>query len=355
MKRVLAVVLFVLSWVPGCGSGPVDVEPDSSVAADGGGNDVGTDDQGGGPDAETPDDVGVDAGPEADQGTDSGLAQLGTSCTAGAECDSGFCADGVCCDGACDGACEQCGSGGACFLTGGAGGIVECRPSGGTCDVAEFCSGTDADCPDDDFVTGGTACLPFACSGDAPACPTTCANQSECGAGTLCVAGDCIDARIVFVSSVAVNGNTGGIAGADLVCQALASQAGLPGTFHAWLSLTTNHASSRIAHATVPYVMLVDGMPGTKVADDWTDFTDGTLDAAIIRTETGELVTQDFAWTNTQPSGNAPHDVVSCQGWTSGDSGQIGIVGMTTAVDSSWAFALNRGCDAMHSLYCVQD
>ena len=164
-----------------------------------------------------------------------------------------------------------------------------------------------------------------------------------------------VDARIVFVSSVAVNGHLGGVAGADLFCQALASGAGLPGTFHAWISLTTNAASSRITHATVPYVMLVDGMPGVVVADDWTDLTDGTLDAAIIRTEEGQVVTQDFAWTNTLAAGNAPHDVVSCLGWTSSDSEPIGIVGTTTATNSEWAFAYNRTCDTLQSIYCVQD
>lgn len=344
MKRVLAVSLFVLYLVPGCGNGPGDVQPDGSVEADGGGgNDVGMDDQGSGPDA------------EADQGFDAGLAPLGASCADGAACDSGFCADGVCCNAACDGACEQCGPGGACFIAGGTSGLVECRPSAGVCDVAEFCDGTTPECPADELVVGGSVCAPFVCSGTAPTCPTTCSSQSECGAGTLCVGGSCIDARIVFVSSVAVNGNLGGVEGADLFCQALASGAGLPGTFHAWVSLTTNHASSRITHATVPYVVLVDGMPGNVVADDWTDLTDGTLDAPIVRTETGQLVTQDYAWTNTVAAGDAPHDLFTCAGWTSSDGGENGIVGSTTSADVSWAFSIYRGCDALHSVYCVQD
>ncbi|MBK6575216.1 MAG: hypothetical protein IPG17_03235 [Sandaracinaceae bacterium] len=369
MTRVLSVFLIVLGLVPGCGSGPVDMTPDSAVAIDGGG---GMDDQGGGmddqgtgldaetpddmgADAGTPDDVGVDAGPETDQGFDAGLAPLGASCSDGGECDSGFCADGVCCDGACDGGCERCSVSGACFIEGGGSGVVECRASAGVCDVAEFCNGTDPECPLDEFAAGGTMCLPFACSGAGPACPTSCSSQAECGSGTTCVGGSCIDARVVFVSSVATNGNLGGIAGADAFCQGLADNAGLGRTFRAWISLTTNAASSRITPATVPYVMLVAGQPGVVVADDWTDLTDGTLDAAIVRTETGDLVTQDFAWTNTLAAGNAPHDVATCEGWTASDSGEIGIVGMTTGVDSTWSFALNRACDSQYSVYCVEE
>lgn len=344
MKRVLAVSLFVLYLVPGCGNGPGNTQPDGSVEADGGGgNDVGTDDQGSGPDAET------------DQGSDSGLAPLGAACTDGAECDSGFCADGVCCNATCDGECEQCGPSGTCFIEGGTSGLVECRPSAGACDVAEFCDGTTPECPADELVVGGTVCAPFACSGTAPTCPTSCTRQAECGSGTTCVGGSCIDARVVFVSSVATTGNLGGIAGADALCQALADGAGLGRTFRAWVSLTTNAASSRVTPAMVPYVMLVTGQPATVVADDWTDFTDGTLDAAIVRTETGEFVTQDFTWTNTLASGSAPHDVLTCEGWTSSDGGENGIAGMTTAVDSTWAFAVNRSCDSMHSVYCVEE
>ncbi|HEX2656852.1 MAG TPA: hypothetical protein VHU40_01215 [Polyangia bacterium] len=41
------------------------------------------------------------------------LKQLGAGCSAGVECSSGFCADKVCCDTACNGACQNC-AGGSC-------------------------------------------------------------------------------------------------------------------------------------------------------------------------------------------------------------------------------------------------
>jgi hypothetical protein len=39
---------------------------------------------------------------------------LGLACDADQECASGFCADGVCCESACDGLCQQCGAAGYC-------------------------------------------------------------------------------------------------------------------------------------------------------------------------------------------------------------------------------------------------
>lgn len=41
---------------------------------------------------------------------------LGASCFTAAECDSGFCVDGVCCDSPCSGACQQCSGAGVCDL-----------------------------------------------------------------------------------------------------------------------------------------------------------------------------------------------------------------------------------------------
>ncbi|MDI3291955.1 hypothetical protein [Polyangium sp. 15x6] len=54
------------------------------------------------------DETDVDCG-----GTHCGLCDQGKTCVAGADCTSTFCADGVCCDAACDGACLSCGVAGA--------------------------------------------------------------------------------------------------------------------------------------------------------------------------------------------------------------------------------------------------
>ncbi len=57
--------------------------------------------------AQTNDRVWIDGGSAA-VGTVLYYEIAGSGCFSGSECPSGFCADGVCCDRACDGACESC-------------------------------------------------------------------------------------------------------------------------------------------------------------------------------------------------------------------------------------------------------
>ena len=52
------------------------------------------------------------------------------------------------------------------------------------------------------------------------------------GCSSTCV----LEARLVFITSTLHDGNLGGVAGADQICNELASDAGLPGTYMAWLS-----------------------------------------------------------------------------------------------------------------------
>ena len=54
---------------------------------------------------------------ESGSGMDASSGQpVVDACTASSECDSGFCVDGVCCDSACDGVCEQCSTAGQCTV-----------------------------------------------------------------------------------------------------------------------------------------------------------------------------------------------------------------------------------------------
>ncbi len=89
----------------------------------------------------------------------------GRTCKAAADCRSGFCVDGVCCDTACGGGvttdCEAC-SLAAGARVGGTSGVVSrgrtCRPVAGACDVAESCDGRALTCPADTFKKVGTSC-----------------------------------------------------------------------------------------------------------------------------------------------------------------------------------------------------
>ncbi len=109
----------------------------------------------------------------------------GEACSAGIDCASGFCSDGVCCNNACGGSngndCQACSvaagatTNGVCALLPA---NVVCRDAAGLCDVVDKCSGTSAACPDT-FKLMGTLCrdpvggcdLFEACTGSGPQCP----------------------------------------------------------------------------------------------------------------------------------------------------------------------------------------
>lgn len=138
-----------------------------------------------------------------------------TACHA---CSTGFCADGVCCNQVCDGACEACVSALTALADGECQAIPadqdpegECAPGGGCgadgwCDGARGCRanakpGTScgATTCEDATVTGqicngsGTCnpdtspCGAYRCAGDA--CATSCVTSGDCVSGAYCVQG----------------------------------------------------------------------------------------------------------------------------------------------------------------------
>jgi hypothetical protein len=153
----------------------------------------------------------------------------------------------------------------------------------------------------------------------------------------------------VFVTSTLHQGNLGGLAGADAICQELAGAAGLSGTFKAWLSDATTSAADRLTHATVPYVRVDD----IKVADDWTDLVDGVLDEPISIDENGAPVSRNAVWTGTDDDGSNPA-LETCEGWTSAAGDLNGEAGSPHAVDRSWTTGPRISCSASLPLYCFE-
>lgn len=160
----------------------------------------------------TAEDAGVDAPPEDVKTTN--------RCQKAADCETGFCVDGVCCDAACDGACERCditGQEGKCGATqagtdpdadcvgGGAGGCA------GTCDGNRGCSypGEETVCGEsicnDSIHTSGVcngagdcvekeiACGQYACG--ETSCKTACQAMFDCAVGAFCEEETCREQR----------------------------------------------------------------------------------------------------------------------------------------------------------------
>jgi len=79
---------------------------------------------------------------------------------------------------------------------------TECRASAGDCDAVEYCTGTSADCPEDEFLPGGTECradagdcdVPEYCTGSSADCPvdlfepegTPCPDELFCNGEETC-------------------------------------------------------------------------------------------------------------------------------------------------------------------------
>jgi cysteine-rich repeat protein len=180
----------------------------------------------------------------------------------------------------------------------------------------------------------------------------------ECDDGNMNDADACnnqchLASKRVFVTSMEYNGNLGGIAGADAKCQGLAMGAGLPGMYMAWVTdgnnNTTAPASRFLTKAAVPYLL----PDGTKVADNWADLIDGSLDAPINRTETGAQANGEASvWTDTGPNGSSA-GMVDCTSWTA--TNQSGTYGDMSATNGSWTNTGNTtGCTNTLRIYCFQ-
>ncbi len=169
----------------------------------------------------------------------------GATCAAAYECSSGYCVDGVCCAGACNGTCQSCNQAGylgtcraiangqdpqnecgfcrtcngasactnvpagadpksncdvgatACGQTGYCNGSAACQlqPTSTVC-VAQSCSGTTLYLADKCNGSGACAdsgtqsCVPYVCSGSS--CGTSCTGDANCATGYYCSSGACI-------------------------------------------------------------------------------------------------------------------------------------------------------------------
>lgn len=176
----------------------------------------------------------------------------------------------------------------------------------------------------------------------------------RCGNGGACFA---------FVTEAGFTGSSfSSIAGADASCQEAASDAGLPGTYKAWLSAGGSTPVTRFTNTANagPYVLVGSGInsggpkQGALVANSFAELlacSNGTCQANPISvTEKGELSPQRPVWTGTRSDGTAATD--TCNGWNS--DAALGLVGDTNLVNSQWTDNGTRACDEPRPVFCFQ-
>jgi hypothetical protein len=189
------------------------------------------------------------------------------------------------------------------------------------------------------------SCQKGSCAAVAPQSPPPPPPQPQsppCGAGGPCR---------VFLSSATYDGNLGGLSGADAKCQGLATAAGLPGIYKAWLSDDTSAPSTRFVPSSGPYQLIT----GTPIAANFTDLTDGTVLELIRVTEKGGGTgTTIYAWTNTKSDGTRDSTTEHCANWGTNAAAGIGDVGSALLSDFRWTKANISSCNSSRHLYCFQ-
>ena len=210
-------------------------------------------------------------------------------------------------------------------------------------------------------------------------CSATCIK--ECGNGVIDPGEECDDKAngdlgdscdpqcnrlryYVFVTSAKAKADFKGVDQADMTCNTLATAAKLPGAgnYKAWISGKDPGKTPdlRLFHSDRPYIMLNKA----KVADDWIDLTDGSLDSAITRTEANMAlpaapancmamdVAEALVWTGSAADGTALGG--DCEDWTMTSKDMSGGIGLINKKDGSWTQACDYPCDAEARFYCFE-
>lgn len=147
----------------------------------------------------------------------------------------------------------------------------------------------------------------------------------------------------------------GGLTGADEICQHLATSAGLPGKYLAWLSDATESPATRFIQSTVPYV-LVDG---TQVAADWNDLIGAIIDAPINKDEKQQSYSGwEPVWSHTRFNGTPYDDTHNCDNWTAAipvpPALDLTKAGSSNATGGAWTEDGIYSCNRNFQFYCFQ-
>lgn len=178
--------------------------------------------------------------------------------------------------------------------------------------------------------------------------------ERDCPVGITSCGGD-PNERVVFVYDGSARGALGGVSGADAYCQQEAIDNGLKGTYYAWIADTdpSSAPAFRFERSTVPYVRV----SGVKIADDWDDLTDGTLDNSIRYQADNTQPGLAPVWTNVSSDGTQDGSTAndSCNDWTTSSGAVTGGAGRRDSSSGGWTNQNTRTCDSGgNEAYCFE-
>jgi hypothetical protein len=155
--------------------------------------------------------------------------------------------------------------------------------------------------------------------------------------------------NVAFVTSATTTGALGGVAGADAMCATAATNAGLPGTFVAFLSSQAQAASDRLVGSR-GWVRTGDGAP---IADTAESMLAGTIFNGIDRDENGiKLAAPKFVWTGSTTIGGS---VENCGEWTTTSLwAEFGFLGGAMPEMLQPYDVYTFSCASQASLYCFE-
>ena len=157
----------------------------------------------------------------------------------------------------------------------------------------------------------------------------------------------------VFVTSEVYQGDLGGLKGADAKCQALADQAGLNGTFKAYLTTASASPATRFVHSQAHYMLI---FRTSVVALNFSHLVDKSLELnhAITEDENGNNPGGGTrkVWTGTEWIGGLEPD--RCQDWIIVHSSESGDMGDYAWTNGKWTNSEVIACDEYAHLYCFE-
>jgi hypothetical protein len=209
--------------------------------------------------------------------------------------------------------------------------------------VAPFVAGT-INYTDDTDGAGGTFSYRI-CITDAAGNERSDANETETGLVAK--------KHVMFVTAQTYDGDLGGLAGADAICQtagttSLLAFVNVEPRWRAVLSTSAMDANKHVSMLGI--IRAVDDT--ADIASTYTNFWNGSLVNSVFFDEDGNIGPAK-AWTGTEFSG--VHSGDSCDDWSDGTAGFDGLVGDTNLDDDRWFDDAPLACNdaATAGIYCL--